>query len=164
MKNTDEIRRKKLTTDITSGSILHCADRFAPERYALYEISPSNDWIIDGIKNAITKRDILFEQWIKDPKQENRESYRRQRNLVTYLISNAKRACNYQKLGINPTTKTIYRTLKKHSAKNQDSVPSQDIETLNKYFTFTTIGSKLPEALPKSECKYFKTTFEKQWF
>ena len=75
------------------------------------------------------------------------------------MISNAKRSCNYQKLGINPTTKNLNRTLKTHLAKNQDSFPSKDIKTLNKYFA--TIGSKLSEALPKGECKYLPATFEK---
>ena len=57
------------------------------------------------------------------------------------------------------TTKTIYRTLPTHLAKNQDSVPSHDNETLNK--NFATIGSKLSEALPKSKCKLFRPTIEK---
>ena len=53
----------------------------------------------------------------------------------------------------------MYRALKTHVAKNQDSVPCQHFEGL--YKIFTTIGSKLSEALTKSEYKCFTPTFGK---
>ena len=75
-------------------TIFDCVVRLTPERYAPYKNSPTNDWKSNRIKNAMIKRDILFLQRTNDPKQENREIYRRQRNLVMSLISNAKRLCN----------------------------------------------------------------------
>ena len=154
-----KLHEEKLTNDNISRTILVCVDLFTPERYASYKLLPTNDWINNSIKNGITERDILFQQWINDPKQGNKQVYRRQHNLVTSLVSSAKRSCNYQTLGVNPTAKIIYRTLKTQLAKNQYIVLSQYIETPN--INFSTIGSTLSETLPKSEYHRFTPTFAK---
>ena len=44
-QNLIKLEEEKLTIDIISRTILDCVDRFAPKRYALHKISPSNDWI-----------------------------------------------------------------------------------------------------------------------
>ena len=54
-----------------------CAHRYAPERYASYKKLTSNVRINNRIRLATTKRDIMFRECNKDPKQENREIYRR---------------------------------------------------------------------------------------
>ena len=79
---------ENLTIDNISRTILDCVHRFAPERFTSHKNSPSNHWINNSNKNAKAKRDILFQQQVNDPKQENREIYKRQGNLVTSLISN----------------------------------------------------------------------------
>ena len=94
----------------------------------LYEIT-------NEIRNAITKRDKLFHQWVQSPNEINRDLYKRQRNIVTSLIRNAKRDCNYKKLGNNPSSKTIYRTLKYQLAKDEPKNNIPDIKKLNEYFT-----------------------------
>ena len=68
-----KLEEEKLSIDIISTTILDCVDRFAPERYALYKNSPSNDWIKNRNKNSIPKKNMLFHQWINDPKEKNRE-------------------------------------------------------------------------------------------
>ena len=66
------------------------------------------------MKNAIIKRNKLFKLWISDNNTHNREQYNMQRNIVTKLIKQAKREANFQKLGENPSSKILYRTLKCH--------------------------------------------------
>ena len=72
MKIEEEIS----TIDNISRTILDCVDRIAPEQYTSYRSSPLNDCINNTIKNAMTKRDILFQQSINDPKRENQDIYR----------------------------------------------------------------------------------------
>ena len=127
-----KFEKENITNHFNSKTILDCVVRFAPERFVFYESSPSIDWMSNRMKKAITKRDVLFQQWISDPKQKNRESYRGHCIVVTSLISITEISCNCKKLGINPTTKTVYRTLKTHLAKTQDNVPLEDTKTLKK--------------------------------
>ena len=66
-----KLEEEKITIDKISRTIFDCVARFAPERYASSENSPSNDWMNKRIKNALTKEHNLFQQWINDPNQEN---------------------------------------------------------------------------------------------
>ena len=103
-----------------SKTILECVDKFAPlTAVKRRQQHNSNDWITNEIRNAITKKDKLFHQWVQSPNEINRDLYKRQRNIVTSLIRNAKRDCNYKKLGNSPSSTTIYRTLKYQLAKDE---------------------------------------------
>ena len=72
----------------------------------------TNDWITNKIKNAITRRNKLFEKWINIPSIENQKKYKPIRNKVSALIREAKKEVNYRKIGKDPSAKCIYRTLK----------------------------------------------------
>ena len=54
----------------------------------------SNESITNVIRNAIPKRDKLFDQWPQSPDENIRDLYKRQRNIVTSLFRNAERDCN----------------------------------------------------------------------
>ena len=80
-------------------------NKFAPEISIPTKYS-STEWLQNAIKNAITKRDRLFQKWISEPSAENKSSYKKQRNIMMRLLRSAKRDCNLSKLGENPTQKT----------------------------------------------------------
>ena len=94
-----------------SESIMACVDHFAPEKPRTGR-NKSDDWITNTIKNAIRKRDDLFQLWIRNPTEWNCQTYRKCRNKVTEMIRSEKKNANFKKLGTNPTAKTIYKTLK----------------------------------------------------
>ena len=75
------------------------------------------------------------------------------------MIKKDKRECNIQKLRNNPNAKTLYRNLKSHKRKDQIAEVTPDLKTLNEFFT--TIGSKLADAVPPSNKEYFVPKFEK---
>ena len=87
-------------TEQISRYILECIERFAPVTGIKTKENPT-DWITNTIKNAITKRNQLFQNWTKSPSEINNQKYKKQRNLVTSLICNTKRGCNFEKLGPN---------------------------------------------------------------
>ena len=148
-------------TEEISRCILECIDRFAPEKEMKTKENRS-DWITNTVKNAITKRDRLFQKWTRSPTEENLIKYRKQRNLVTSLIRNAKRDCNYKKLGPNPTSKTIYRNLKYQLSKNQKQPEIPDIEKLNEFFA--TIGSVLSKKVEPHDEIVRVPNFDKTMF
>ena len=74
------------------------------------------------------------------------KSTKKQRNVVTSLIRNAKRDCTFNKLGPNPSSRTIYKNLKNNLSKNKKQPEVPDIEKLNEYFA--TIGSVLSTKVP----------------
>ena len=98
-------------------TILLCVEKFAPMIESTEKKVP-NDWNNNKLKNEITKRNKLFQNWIKFPTEKNRSIYKNQRNLMITLITNAKRQSNYDKLGRNPSAKNFRRNLK--SYKRQD--------------------------------------------
>ena len=86
--------------------IINCLDRFAPEKPPSEKKHSS--WINNKIKNRIQKRNSLFQKWIKDPSEQNRQALKNLRNEIRGLIQNAKRERNIRELGSNPSSKTIY--------------------------------------------------------
>ena len=117
-------------------NIMSTVNRFAPLQT---HPKPKNgaDWITNKLKNAISKRDELFQNWVKNPSDQTREKYRKFRNKVTSMIREAKREANFKRLGENPSSKTIYRTLKTH---NNPAV-SLAADELNSFFS--TVGEKI---------------------
>ena len=87
-------------------SVRECIDKHAPDK--MKPISEStDDWITNKIKNAITRRNTLFEKWINNPSTENQEKYKTIRNKVSALIREAKKEVNYSKIGKDPSAKYI---------------------------------------------------------
>ena len=117
-------------------NIMSTVNRFAPLQT---HPKPKNgaDWITNKLKNAISKRDELFQNWVKNPSDQTREKNRKFRNKVTSMIREAKREANFKRLGENPSSKTIYRTLKTH---NNPAV-SLAADELNSFFS--TVGEKI---------------------
>ena len=78
-------------------------------------------WITNEIKNAIVKKNHLFEKWILNPTETNREKYKTPPTSVTNLIEKEKRNDNFKKLGKKSTPKHDYETLKtnKNQAQNK---------------------------------------------
>ena len=66
--------------------------------------SKSNDWITNKIKNAIHKRDSLFQKWLSEPLNENHALYKKC-NHVTKSIRDGKKEANQRQLGENPYPK-----------------------------------------------------------
>ena len=64
------------------------------------------------------------------------------------MIREAKKQDNFRKLGVNPTARAIYRTLK--TQKNNDQQPKKlpDLEKLNEFFV--NVGSVLSSRLPQT--------------
>ena len=99
--------------DALAKTIMETVEKFAPEKRAENNKKPFKEtWITNEIKDAIVKRNNLFEKWIQNPAKTNRERYKNARDNVTNLIREEKRNKNFQKLGESPTPKQIYKTLK----------------------------------------------------
>ena len=94
-----------------SKTILECVNKFAFLTTVQIQKN-SNDWLTNEIKRVILKSDNLFDLLVQSPCENSKNLFKRQRNLVTSLIRNAKRECNYRKLGNNPSSKTINSELK----------------------------------------------------
>ena len=86
------------------------------------------------IKNAITKLNKLFQIWVEKPIKSNHDNCKSFRNKVCLMIREAKKQNNFRKLGVNPTARAIFRTLK--TQKNNDQQPKElpDLEKLNEFF------------------------------
>ena len=127
--------------------IINCLDRFAPEK------PPSekkhSPWINNKIKNRIQKRNLLFQKWIKDPSEQNRQALKNLRNEIRGLIRNAKREQNFKELGSNPSSKTIYKKLKYKNVQKQQVHGSLDANKMNKHFA--TIGQTLSSNIPHTD-------------
>ena len=114
-----KIKRKSvLDLNQIALTILECADKFAPETVC-NDKAYGTEWITINIKNAISERNKILQKWINNPSDENRSAYKLARNSVTSKIMNAKRDLNVEKLGDNPSTRTIFRTLKGHVREGQ---------------------------------------------
>ena len=71
-------------------SVRECIEKHAPE--IVKPISePNIDWITNKIKNAITRRNTLFEKLIDNPSFENQEKYKTIRNKASDLVREAKK-------------------------------------------------------------------------
>ena len=147
LKQIDEKTSAEYHVESIVNSVIECVDKFAPLRVCSAKETP-NQWITNKIKNAITKRDKLFETWVEKPTKSNHDDYKSFRNKVCSMIREAKKQDNFRKLGVNPTARAIYRTLK--TQKNNDQQPNElpDLEKLNEFFV--TIGSSLSSRLPQS--------------
>ena len=139
-------------------TIMECVDKFAPETVC-NDKSNGTEWISNKIKNAIIERNKKLQKWIDNPTDENRSAYKLARNKVTSKIRKAKRDLNFEKLGNNPSTRTIFRTLKGHIREGQPKPVSLDSELLNEYFT--SIGSILSSEITESDQKMQNVYFEK---
>ena len=95
-----------IQTEKIARSIIECVDRFAPETFIKSQ-NNRNDWETNKVKKAVTNRDELFHKWVLDPSDFIRETYKKQRNLVTLVIRKAERDANFIKLGTNPSTTTM---------------------------------------------------------
>ena len=106
----------------------------------------TNDWITNRIKNAIAKRNKLFEKWTNNPSTENQEKYKTMRNKASALIREAKKEVNYRKIGKDPSSKCISRTLKAIKCDQESSSPVIDPDIMNDFFV--SIGPMLSSKLP----------------
>ena len=119
----------------------------------------SNASITNEIRKTITKRDKLFLLWEPSPSEGNKNLYKRQGNVVTSLIRNANRDCKYIKLGNNPSSVTIYCTLKYQLATHEPKNSIPDINKLNEYFT--SIGQILSSKVRIYDSPVNVPSFEK---
>ena len=103
-------------------------------------------WITNKNKNAITRRNTLFEKWINNPSTENQEKYKTIRNKVSALIREAKKEVNYCKIEKDPSAKCIYRTLKAIKCNQESSLLVMDSDIMNDFFV--SIGPMLSSKLP----------------
>ena len=153
MKQIDEKTSPEYHVQSIVNSVSECVDKFAPLRVCSGK-EPSNQWIANNIKKAITKRNKLFQTWVEKPSKSNHD-YKSFRNKVCSMIREAKKQNNIRKLGINPTARAVYRVLK--TQKNNDQQPNElpDLKKLNEFFV--TIGTTLSSRLPQTA--YFSGSF-----
>ena len=114
-------------------TIMETVDKFAPEKRVENNKHFVETWITYEIKNAIVKRNSLFEKWIQNPTKRNRERYKTARNNVTNLIRKEKRNENFEKRG-KSNTQTNLQNVKneENQAQNTNNLP--DTQILNNYF------------------------------
>ena len=67
-KQIDEKTSAEYHVESIVKSVSECVDKFAPLRVSSGK-EPSNQWINNKIKNAITKRNKLFQIWVEKPKK-----------------------------------------------------------------------------------------------
>ena len=79
-----------------SESIMESVDKFAPKQPILR--NNYNHWITNSIKNALYKRDELYQKYIDNPCVDNINKYKSYRNKVTHMIHEAKRNDNFKKI------------------------------------------------------------------
>ena len=104
-------------------TILETVDKFAPEKRAENNKKHFKEtWITNEIKNAIVKRNNLFEKWIQNRAKTNRERYKNARNNVTNLIRKEKRNANFQKLGENPTPNKSTKRWKRRKMRHKTQI------------------------------------------
>ena len=136
-----------------SESRMECVDKFAPKQLSLH--NNDNQWITNSIKNALYKRDQLYQKYIDNPCADNRIKYKTYRIKVTHMIPEAKRNVNFKKLGKNPDCQTIHKTLGMKKRQQQNSNlhdPANECMTfMNEYFA--NIGSKLSSKLLEIQAK-----------
>ena len=142
-------------------SVRECIDEHAPAKMKPISESTKN-WITSKIKNAITRRNTLFEKWIKNPSTENQEKYKTIRNKVSALIRKAKKEVNYRKIGKDPSAKCIYRTLKAIKCNQESSPPVIDPDIMNDFFV--SIGPMLSFKLPVVDPNIILTRMSKTMF
>ena len=134
LKQIDEKTLAEYHVESIVKSISECADKVAPLRVSSGK-EPSNQWINNKIKNAITKRNKLdlFQIWVEKPTKSNHDEYKSFRNKVCSMIREAKKQDNFRKLGVNPTARAIYRTSK--TQKNKDQQPNEllNLEKFNEF-------------------------------
>ena len=147
LKQINEKTSAEFHMESIVNSVSECVDKFAPLRVSSVK-EPSNQWINNKIKNAVTKRNKLFQTWVENPTKSNHDDYKSFRNKVCSMIREAKKQDNFKKLGVNPTARAIYRTLK--TQKTNDRQPNElpDLEKLNEFFV--NIGSILSSRLPQT--------------
>ena len=56
--------------------IKDCVDKFAPERKVI-TTNNSDQWITNKIKNAVSRRNLLFQNWINNPTLSNQNQYKK---------------------------------------------------------------------------------------
>ena len=81
-------------------SIMSTVNRFAPLQ-TFTKQKDSTDWITNKFKNAISKRDKLFHDWVANPSDQTREKYKKFRNKVTSMIRKAKREAGPKSIAKN---------------------------------------------------------------
>ena len=119
MKQIDEKTSAESHVESIVKSVSECVDKFAPLRISSGK-EPSNQWIINKIKNAITKRNKLFQIWVEKSTKSNHDDYKSFRNKVCSMIREAKKQDNFRKLSVNPTARAVYWTLKTLQGRNFD--------------------------------------------
>ena len=131
-------------------TIMRCVDKYAPEK-KMNRLMSKQSWITNEIKNLITKRDALFQNWILSPTEENHIAYKTIRNKVTQMISTEKKQANFDALGQNFSSKKIFATLKSKKRQSVMSKVAPDADAINEYFA--KIGSVLAEEIKPSDSK-----------
>ena len=126
---------KQIDLETIAKTIMRCVNKIASEQETTVR-KVSNDWITKKLKNEITRRNKFFQRWMECPTEENRTIFKKQRNMVTTMIKNAKRQSNFDKLGENPSAKTIYRNLKSHRRCNKSAVKLPDLGKINQFFLY----------------------------
>ena len=72
LKHNDEKTSAEYHVQFIVNSVRECVDKFSPLRFCSVKES-SNHWITNKIKNAITKRNKLFQTWVEKPSKSNHD-------------------------------------------------------------------------------------------
>ena len=106
-----------------------------------------NAWINNNIKRQITKRDRLFQKWLKTGSEVDHDLYKKSRNMITDSIRKAKYAY-YQNTISKTGAQGIFKVFRQLQHKRTSSLKTSiDSDTFNKYFASiaTVLSDKLPD-------------------
>ena len=145
-----------------SKTALECVDMVAPLTTANL-LHKSKDWITNETKNAIMKIYKLSHLWMQSPSEINKDLTKRQKNVATMVVKNARRAGNYPELGNESPSETIYRTLEYQFAKDEPIHGIPNIEKLS--MNTSHLCGKFYQ--PKTQNMIIRWTYQilkKQWY
>lgn len=108
----------------------------------------ANPWFSNAICCAIVDRDFAYRTWKHSKSEIDRNTYKRLRNRVNTMISQAKIECDRLKFNTDLPSKQLWRNIKKLGVTKECSFANEDFAAneINDYFTsnFTVDPSSEP--------------------
>ena len=158
-ETTTADRAANLLTLVIENEIEHLSSKCSSRRS-----TPIQPWMSYAILNSIKNKNKLHKKFVLNRTAENKSSFQKYRNLLNRVIQRAKKLYYERKFSENSDNprklwKYLLECVKKNKTKpqlpntfelngNSISSPSEIASEFNNYFT--TIGSKLDDALPVS--------------
>ena len=105
-------------------------DRFAPWKKS----RKTATWYNKNIKSQINKQNKLFKNWLQEKTDENRESYKKQRNIVTKTIEHEKRKFYDALVEADKTKKSLFQAYQTICNTKRSNICNVEPNILNNFF------------------------------